>query len=170
MGQWSDGVLGIPGTEDGMAEKVVTFHTKSAEETERLGERIGSALEPGTVVAMTGDLGAGKTTLTKGIARGLGVSDLIHSPTFTLIHEHKGRLPVYHFDLYRLDSPEMLDDLGYEDYFYGDGVSIVEWSEKASELLPPDHLEIRITGDGDERTFEIKATGPRSEQVLAKIV
>ncbi len=152
-----------------MSETMVTFHTESAGETEKLGERIGSVLEPGIVVALTGDLGAGKTTLTKGIARGLAVSDLIHSPTFTLIHEHKGRLPVYHFDLYRLDSPEQLDDLGYEDYFYGDGVSIVEWSEKAQELLPPDHIELRITGDGDCRTFEIKATGAHSEQVLSKL-
>ena len=160
---------GSMGVGDGMAEKVVTFHTESAGETERLGERIGSALEPGIVVALTGDLGAGKTTLTKGIARGLGVSDLIHSPTFTLIHEHKGRLPLYHFDLYRLDSPEQLDDLGYEDYFYSDGVSIVEWSEKAQELLPPDHLEIRITGDDDQRTFGMRATGPDSEHVLAGI-
>lgn len=152
-----------------MTVKAAAFHSHSVQETEALGERIGRALEPGIVVALLGNLGAGKTTLTKGIARGLGVSDLIHSPTFTLIHEHQGRLPLYHFDLYRLDSPEQLEDLGYEDYFYGEGVSLVEWAEKAEGLLPPDHLEIRITGEADERTLEIRATGPHSLDALDKI-
>lgn len=152
-----------------MAEITVTFHTEKPQETEELGERIGSALEPGIVIALIGDLGAGKTTLTKGIARGLQSTDLIHSPTFTLIHEHEGRMPVYHFDLYRLDSPEQLDDLGYEDYFYGDGVALVEWAEKAEGLLPPDHLEIRITSDSDRRTLAIRASGPHSEKILCRI-
>lgn len=121
------------------------------------------------VVALIGELGAGKTTLTKGIARGLEVPDLVHSPTFTLIHEHKGRLPVYHFDLYRLDTIEQIEDLGYEDYFCGPGVTIVEWAEKIQALLPEDHLEIRITGEDEVRTFELRATGVRSAETLAKI-
>jgi len=149
-------------------ETLAVVHTSSADETERLGERIGRALGPGVVVALIGELGAGKTTLTKGIARGLQVPDLVHSPTFTLIHEHKGRVPVYHFDLYRLETPEELDDLGYEDYFYGDGACIVEWAEKIEKLLPADRLEIRITGEDDDRTFEIRATGPTSEETLKK--
>lgn len=152
-----------------MKETVAVVHTSSADETERLGERIGRALEPVVVVALIGELGAGKTTLTKGIARGLQVPDLVHSPTFTLIHEHKGRVPVYHFDLYRLETPEELDDLGYDDYFYGDGVCIVEWAEKIEKLLPADRLEIRITGEDDQRTFDIHATGPGSSAVLTKI-
>ena len=147
----------------------VTIHTTSPEETERLGERIGRALEPGTVVALMGELGAGKTTLTKGIARGLEVADLVHSPTFNLIHEHKGRLPVYHFDLYRLTTPEDIEDLGYQDYFYGEGVTIVEWPEKILDLLPPDHLEIRIFGTDDNRTFEILAAGPKSMGLLHEL-
>ena len=143
-------------------------HTSSPGETELLGERIGRALEPGMVVALIGELGAGKTTLTKGIARGLEVPDLVHSPTFTLIHEHKGRLPVYHFDLYRLDTIEQIEDLGYEDYFYGSGVTIVEWAEKIESLLPEDHLEISISGEDDARTFTLRATGPNSKCILGR--
>lgn len=145
------------------------IHTASPEETERLGERIGRALEPGIVVALIGELGAGKTTLTKGIARGLDVPDLVHSPTFTLIHEHKGRLPVYHFDLYRLDTIEQIEDLGHEDYFHGPGVTIVEWAEKIESLLPDDHLEIRISGEDEARAFELRATGVSSAKTLTKI-
>jgi len=145
-----------------------TFHTDSAEDTECLGERIGAVLEPGIVLALMGDLGAGKTTLTKGIARGLEVSDLIHSPTFNLIHEHFGRIPVYHFDLYRLTTPAELEDLGYEDYFYSEGTAIIEWPEKILELLPPDHIEIRIT-ESNGRTIEVTATGPSSAKLLKKL-
>ena len=152
-----------------MANHTAIFHTAGPEETVSLGERIGRALEPETTVALIGELGAGKTTLTKGIAKGLGVPGLIHSPTFTLIHEHQGRIPVYHFDLYRLDTQEQIEDLGYEDYFYGQGVTIVEWAEKIESLLPDDRLEIRISGEGDQRTFELRATGPVSSAVLAKI-
>lgn len=152
-----------------MSEHTMELRTHNAEETESLGERIGRALGPGVVVALIGELGAGKTTLTKGIARGLEVPDLVHSPTFTLIHEHKGRVPVYHFDLYRVETPEELDDLGYDDYFYGDGVCVVEWAEKIEKLLPADRLDIRITGEDDQRTFDIHAAGPGSSAVLTKI-
>lgn len=152
-----------------MKVESIRLETHNPEETERLGERIGRSLEPGSVVALIGELGAGKTVLTKGIARGLGVSDLVHSPTFTLIHEHDGRLPVYHFDLYRLDSPDQLEDLGAESYFYGDGVSVVEWAEKAKDALPPDRLEIRISGEDEHRTFEISATGAKSAEVIRSI-
>ena len=150
-------------------EKTITLHTGSAEETEQLGERIGRALKPGAVVALIGELGAGKTILTKGIARGLEVSDLVHSPTFTFIHEHNGRVPVYHFDLYRLESAEQIEDLGYEDYFYGPGVTIIEWAEKIADLLPPDRLEIRISGEDAQRTFKLRATGPNSASVLGSM-
>ena len=160
MEYWSIGVM----------DRTARFHTSSPEETERFGESIGRALEPGMVVALIGELGAGKTTLTKGIARGLEVPDLVHSPTFTFIHEHKGRLPVYHFDLYRLDTMEQIEDLGYEDYFNGPGVTIIEWAEKIQGLLPEDHLEIRITGEDNARTFTLRATDPKSALVLSTII
>lgn len=120
-------------------------------------------------MALIGELGAGKTTLTKGIARGLGISDLIHSPTFNLIHEHAGRIPIYHFDLYRLNDPDELEDLGYEDYFYGNGVAIIEWPERILHMLPSDHLEVRITGEDDRRVFQIRATGEHSAAILNKL-
>lgn len=151
------------------AEKTLTIHTGGPDESELFGEQIGAALEPGSVVALMGELGAGKTLLTKGIARGLGVRDLVHSPSFTLLHEHVGRLPVYHLDLYRLNTPQELDDLGCESYFEGEGVSIIEWAEKAEKVLPPDRLEVRITMENEGRTFELRATGPRSEGVLGKV-
>jgi len=149
--------------------EAIRVHTASANETEELGERIGRALQAGSVVALIGELGAGKTTLTKGIARGLEVPDLVHSPTFTLIHEHRGRLPIYHFDLYRLDTPDQLDDLGYEEYFNGDGICVIEWAEKIENLLPDDRLEVRITGEDDARTFELRATGPGAEVLLGNL-
>ena len=152
-----------------MPETTIEFHTATAEETEQLGERIGRALETGTVVALMGELGAGKTTLTKGIARGLGVTDLVHSPTFNLIHEHQGRLPVYHFDLYRLDSPEQMDDLDCESYLSSGGVTIIEWSEKIPGLLPDDRLEIRISEPHDGRSFELRATGRISSEVIRSL-
>jgi tRNA threonylcarbamoyladenosine biosynthesis protein TsaE len=148
--------------------KAASFHTTSPEETEALGERIGRALEPETVVALFGPLGAGKTTLTKGIARGLDVPDLVHSPTFNLIHEHEGRVRVNHIDLYRLDASH-LPDLGYEDYIYGPGVTVIEWAERAGNLLPDDRLEVRISGEEDVRTVEVIATGPHSEGLIGLI-
>jgi len=155
--------------EDHHLENTLIFQTSDARQTEDLGERIGRALGPGLVVALFGELGAGKTTFTKGLARGLGSSDLVHSPTFNLIHEHRGRTPIYHFDLYRLKSSVELEDLGYEEYFYGEGVSIIEWPEKCLGLLPADHIEIRISGQDDSRTFDLRATGPCSMQILRSI-
>lgn len=152
-----------------MAERLI-LKTDSPAATQILGERLGRALTPGAVLALMGDLGAGKTTLTKGIASGLEVADLVHSPTFNLIHEHSGRLPVYHFDLYRLTSPDQLEDLGYEEYFFGDGVCVIEWPEEILHMLPPDHLEVRIsTEDEDNRTFELLATGESSSSVLENL-
>ena len=98
----------------------------------------------GMIVALNGPLGAGKTLFTQGIARGLEVEEAVSSPTFTLIQEYKGRHPLYHFDFYRLDRPEELENLGYEEYLYGDGVCVIEWAEKFSYMLPSDILEISI--------------------------
>jgi tRNA threonylcarbamoyladenosine biosynthesis protein TsaE len=115
-------------------------------------------LKPGDVIALTGDLGAGKTTFTQFIAEGLGCADRVTSPTFTLIHEYGGgRLPLYHFDFYRLESLAELEALGYEEYFYGAGVTVVEWADKFPEALPAGCLRLRITrGDGeDARNVEV---------------
>lgn len=132
---------------------------KNQEEMERLGTILGQKLEPGAVIALEGDLSAGKTTLTKAIARGMEIEDEITSPTFTIIHEYtEGRLPLYHFDVYRLDEEYEFHELGYEEYFYGDGVSVVEWADKITEFLPENTIFIRIEyglGEG-ERFISIK--------------
>ncbi len=124
----------------------MTFHTKSAEETIALGKKIGEKLQPGDVIAMTGTLAAGKTTITKGIAQSLGISDDVTSPTFCLISEYEGtRMPLYHMDVYRLDGEEDFINLGVDDMLYGKGVCIIEWSEKVKKQLPKKTIYLTIT-------------------------
>lgn len=136
---------------------MLTFITNSAEETIALGERIGNKLKKGDVIAMQGTLAAGKTTITKGIAKALGITDTITSPTFCLISEYYGKMPLYHMDVYRLDGGEDFVNLGTDDMIYGDGVSIIEWSEKIMEELPKKTIILRITPNEDNtRKIEIE--------------
>lgn len=121
------------------------YISNSTQETETLGERLAARLRPGDVIAYTGDLGAGKTAFTRGMARGLGVVGRVTSPTFTIVNEYEGgRLPLFHFDLYRMDSPEELFDIGWEDYLARGGVCAVEWSENVAEALEADCLRVDI--------------------------
>ena len=122
----------------------MTFVTHSAEETIQLGKKIGSLLQPGAIIAMEGNLAAGKTTITKGIAESLGIEETITSPTFTLISEYEGKMPLYHMDVYRLDSCEDFINLGVEDLMYGEGVSIIELSERVREELPKSTITLRL--------------------------
>jgi len=136
------------------------LHIASEKETEQIGEAIGQAAEAGTVVALIGDLGTGKTTLTKSIAKGLGVTETVTSPTFNIIREYKsGRIPLYHFDVYRIGDPDEMFELGYEEYFYGDGICVVEWADIIEELLPEDAVIIRIErgADEEEREYRIES-------------
>lgn len=133
------------------------FITHSAEETIELGYKIGKKLKPGDIIAMQGTLAAGKTTITKGIAKALNISDTITSPTFCLISEYEGSMPLYHMDVYRLDSCEDFINLGTDDMLYGKGVSIIEWSEKIMEELPKKTIVLRITPKEDNsRLIEIE--------------
>jgi len=120
--------------------------TKSSEETIKLGERLARKLKPGSVVALIGELGSGKTTLVKGIAMGLGVknSRYVNSPSFVIIKEYKGKIPLYHFDVFRLSNLSELDTLSFEEYFYGNGICVVEWADKIMKLLPRKYTEIKI--------------------------
>lgn len=121
------------------------YISNSAQETEALGERLAARLRPGDVIAYTGDLGAGKTAFTRGMARGLGVVGRVTSPTFTIVNEYEGgRLPLFHFDLYRMDSPEELFDIGWEDYLARGGVCAVEWSENVSDAMEGDCIRVDI--------------------------
>lgn len=132
---------------------------KNEEDTRAFGLELAQKLKPGDVIALIGDLGTGKTTLTKSIAEGLGISDMITSPTFTIVQEYaSGRLPLYHFDVYRLCDPEEMYELGYEEYFFGQGVCVIEWADLIMEIIPEDSIFIRIEygADSEERTYEIE--------------
>lgn len=123
----------------------MVIETATREETLALGVKIGEQALPGTIICVDGDLGAGKTVLAQGIAKGLGISEQVVSPTFTILQEYRdGRIPFYHFDVYRIEDPDEMYEVGFEDYFYGDGVCMVEWAELVRELLPEDHVHITI--------------------------
>ncbi|NLY71682.1 MAG: tRNA (adenosine(37)-N6)-threonylcarbamoyltransferase complex ATPase subunit type 1 TsaE [Clostridiales bacterium] len=125
-----------------MVEK---FISKNEKQTEELGLRRAEGLKADTVIALIGDLGSGKTALTKAIAKGLGIEQQVTSPTFTIIQEYSGgRLPLYHFDVYRLEDEEDMYELGYEEYFYGDGVCVIEWADQIKGLLPKNTIYINI--------------------------
>ena len=137
----------------------MTFTTHSAAETEALGERLAARLTGGEVIAYTGDLGAGKTAFTRGLARGLGITDRVTSPTFTIVNEYEGgRLPLFHFDMYRLSSSDELYDIGWEDYLDRGGVCAVEWSEIVSDALEENELirvDIKNECGNDDRTITV---------------
>lgn len=120
----------------------------SAEDTFALGKKIGETAAPGTVYTLIGDLGVGKTVFTQGIAEGLGIAEPICSPTFTIVQVYEeGRLPFYHFDVYRIGDVEEMDEIGYEDYFYGEGLTIIEWANLIEEILPESYQQITIEKD-----------------------
>lgn len=122
------------------------FETFSEEETFALGEKIGKEAKPGQVYTLLGDLGVGKTVFTQGVAKGLGITEAICSPTFTIVQVYEeGRIPFYHFDVYRIGDIEEMDEIGYEDYFYGDGISFVEWANLIEELIPDNRIQITIS-------------------------
>ena len=124
------------------------IESHSAEDTFEIGRKIGLEVRPGTVICLNGDLGTGKTVFTKGVAAGLGITEPVVSPTFTVVQIYEeGRLPLYHFDVYRIDDPDEMEEIGYRDYFYGDGVAIIEWSDLIAELIPDD--AVRVTFEKD---------------------
>jgi tRNA threonylcarbamoyladenosine biosynthesis protein TsaE len=133
----------------------------SPEETLRAGERLAEFLHPGSVVALRGGLGVGKTYFTKGIARGLGVKETVTSPTYTIICEYQGKLPLYHIDVYRLGGDDDFTGLGGEDFLYGPGVSVIEWSELLPRSIPRDAITVEISLlEGDRRLIRIPALAP----------
>ena len=136
-----------------MIEKIDSF---SPEETFALGKRLGEAAVPGQILCLDGDLGVGKTVFTQGFATGLGIIEPVNSPTFTILQVYEeGRLPFYHFDVYRIADPEEMDEIGYEDYFFGPGVCLIEWATLIEDLLPQEVMHVSISKDL-ERGFDYR--------------
>ena len=126
----------------------MVMETGTPEETFLLGKRLGEMAEPGMIYCLDGDLGTGKTVFTQGFAAGLGIDEPVNSPTFTILQQYDGgRMPLYHFDVYRIGDVEEMEEIGCEDCFYGEGVCLIEWAEKVEEIIPPEALHIRIEKD-----------------------
>ena len=144
--------------------------TKSPEETINLGKDVSKLVKPGDILAFYGELGAGKTCFIQGISLGLEVKDYVTSPSFTIINEYQGKVPIYHFDLFRLDNAEEILELGYEEYFYGEGLTVIEWAEKIEQLLPKENLKIEIKfKDRYQRTISFIPQGDRFNKFLEEL-
>lgn len=164
--------------EDETALPRAEIRSASLDETQRLGMLLGTLVRAGDVILLDGDLGAGKTAFTQGIGVGLGIGATINSPTFTILKEYQGRLPLYHFDLYRIDDPDEIAALGFDEYFDGDGVCVVEWAERGEisgaaplSYWPGRWLRVRfVRVSPDERMLELSAVGERGRVLLAEFV
>lgn len=143
------------------------MYSQNENELMSFGEQIGRFCKPGQVLVLSGDLGAGKTTLTKGLAKGLGINQMIKSPTYTIVREYEGTMPLYHLDVYRIgDDPDSID---LDDFLYGGGVTVIEWGELLDPALLGDYLRIRIEKEGDGRRLTFEAHGSQSEELVAEM-
>lgn len=137
-------------------ENRIVQETTAPQATHELGEQLGKQAQPGQIYCLDGELGVGKTVFAQGFAAGLGISEPVSSPTFTILQQYEeGRLSLYHFDVYRIDDVEEMDEIGYEDCFYGDGVCLIEWSQRITEILPKEVIRVRIEKDLD-RDFDYR--------------
>ncbi|MDO8671562.1 MAG: tRNA (adenosine(37)-N6)-threonylcarbamoyltransferase complex ATPase subunit type 1 TsaE [Dehalococcoidia bacterium] len=149
---------------------LLSLTSKSRNRTQLFGEELGKQAGQGDVFLLVGGLGAGKTSLTQGLARGLGLGEYTRSPTFTLVNEYNGRLTLYHMDLYRLESAEEVMDLGIEEYLYGRGVTVIEWADRATFLWPHEYLLIKLTYlSPTRRQIELDAEGPRYVKIIEEL-
>src|SRR5712692_1402448 len=153
-----------------MTANVKVCHTASPEETRAIARQIGRAVQSGDVILLVGELGAGKTVFSQGLAEGLGVPETVNSPTFVLLHEHHGRLTLYHYDLYRLSNIEQTVSREWQEFLYGDGVSVVEWANRASDLLPREHLLLEFTIESEtRRVLKLTGVGQRHLELLSAV-
>lgn len=149
--------------------ELFTVETSTVDETVSIAEKLASLLSAGDVVTLEGDLGAGKTTFTKGIATGLGVTRTLSSPTFTIIKEYMGRMPLYHMDVYRLEGSD--EDIGFDEYFHGEGISVVEWAQFIEDYLPDERLDITIRYTGEHsRIIEFVPIGEHFHNIVKQIL
>lgn len=139
-----------------MDNALTIIETNSPDETFALGKQMGEQAKPGDVITLDGDLGVGKTVFAQGVAKGLGITEPVNSPTFTILQVYEeGRLPLYHFDVYRIADPEEMEEIGYADYIYGDGLSLIEWAELVPEILPSSYCAVLIEKD-PEKGFDYR--------------
>ena len=151
--------------------KTQKFISKSPEETIGFGEHLAKSLKEGDIVCFFGDLGSGKTTFIKGIAKGLKIGPTkVNSPTFVLMNIYHGRLPLFHFDFYRLDGIEGISSIGYDEFLYGDGISVVEWADRLGSLMPDEYLRVDLNHKKvDERVIQLSAIGRRYQNIVEKV-
>ncbi len=143
------------------------MYVKNEEELINLGERLGSLLQKNDVLILTGELGAGKTTFTKGLAKGLGIRQMIKSPTYTIVREYEGRLPLYHLDVYRIEGDA--DSIDLDEFLFGGGVTVIEWGHLLGEDLPDAYLELKILKEADGRRLLFTAQGSRAERLIEEL-
>ena len=150
---------------------MLNFKSSSPAETEAFGQSLAKVLGQGHVLCLAGDLGAGKTLLVQGLSKGLGIEDVVNSPTFTILNVYESKFPIYHFDLYRLNYAEELFDIGFYEYTEANGLSIIEWPDKFPSELPEEYLwiEIKTSENIDERIFHVSAQGERYEQICEEL-
>ena len=143
------------------------MYTKNEEEMINLGERLGTLLQKNDVLILSGELGAGKTTFTKGLAKGLGIRQMIKSPTYTIVREYEGRLPLYHLDVYRIEGDA--DSIDLDEFLFGGGVTVIEWGHLLGEDLPDSYLELELLKEAEGRRLHFSAQGPRAEQLIKEL-
>ena len=148
---------------------MVKIYLENEEKTREIGSKLGELLTPKSVICLIGDLGAGKTTMTQSLARALGVDDYITSPTFTIVNEYEGRMPLYHFDVYRIGSSEEMYDIGFDEYIDGDGVCIIEWANLIEDILPDECLYIEMNYKETGREMILTPKGEKYEEIVKEL-
>ena len=146
-----------------------TIYLDREEKTREIGTKLGKLLFPGSVICLIGDLGAGKTTMTQSLAKSLEVDDYITSPTFTIVNEYEGRMPLYHFDVYRIGSSEEMYDIGYDEYINSDGVCIIEWANLIEDILPDEYLDIQLSYKDMGREMILKPIGEKYKKIVEEL-
>ncbi|MGL4796855.1 MAG: tRNA (adenosine(37)-N6)-threonylcarbamoyltransferase complex ATPase subunit type 1 TsaE [Paraclostridium sp.] len=148
---------------------MVKIYLENEEKTREIGSKLGNLLTPKSVVCLIGDLGAGKTTMTQSLAKSLGVDDYITSPTFTIVNEYEGRIPLYHFDVYRIGSSEEMYDIGFDEYIDGEGVCIIEWANLIEDILPDEYLYIEMNYIENGREMTLNPKGEKYEEIVKEL-
>lgn len=149
---------------------MVNIYLEDENKTKEIGYKLGSLLTPGSVICLIGDLGAGKTTMTQSLAKALEVNDYITSPTFTIVNEYEGKMPLYHFDVYRIGSSDEMYDIGYEEYINGEGVCIIEWANLIDDILPDEYLYIELKYKDMSREMTLNPVGEKYEKIVEELI